>query len=47
MPCYGYNNDGIMPFTRRLCAGFKNIKNKKLKSNEKIITKRKSRSAVG
>ena len=23
MPCYGNNNDGIMPFTKRLCAGFK------------------------
>ena len=37
MPCYGNNNDGIMPFTKRLCAGFKN---KNLKSNETIIPKK-------
>ena len=32
MPCYGNNNDGIMPFTKRLCAGFKKNKNKKNKN---------------
>ena len=29
MPCSGYTNGGIMPFTKRLYEGFK--KNKKIK----------------
>ena len=28
MPCFGNNSGGIMPFTKRLCEGFKKIKNK-------------------
>ena len=31
MPCYGNCNDGIMPFTKRLCAGLK----KKIKTSVK------------
>ena len=36
MPCYGNNNDGIMPFTKRLCAG---LKNKNLSQTEQLFQK--------
>ena len=39
MPCYGNNNDGIMPFTKRLCAGFKKIKNKNLSQTKQLSQK--------
>ena len=39
MPCYGNNNDGIMPFTKRLCAGFKKIKNKSLSQTKQLSQK--------
>ena len=36
MPCYGNNNDGIMPFTKRLCAGFKKIRNKNFSQTKQL-----------
>ena len=39
MPCYGNNDDGIMPFTKKLCAGFKNIKNKNLSQTKQLSQK--------
>ena len=33
MPCYGNNNDGIMPFTKSLCAGLKKIKTSVKRNN--------------
>ena len=47
MPCYGIYNDGIMPFTKKVVCRFQKNKKYKLKSNETIIPKRKSRSVVG
>ena len=39
MPCYGNNNDRIMPFTKRLCAGLKKIKNKNLSQTKQLSQK--------
>ena len=39
MPCYGNNNDGIMPFTKRLCAGLKKMKNKNLSQTKQLSQK--------
>ena len=36
MPCFGNYNDGIMPFTKRLCAGFKKRKKKNLCQTRQI-----------
>ena len=39
MPCYGNNNDGMMPFTKWLCAELKKIKNKNLSQTKQLSKK--------
>ena len=39
MPCYGNNNDGIVPFTKKVVCRFQKIKNKNLSQTKQLSQK--------
>ena len=39
MPCYGNNNDGIMPFTKKVVCRFQKIKYKNLSQTKQLSQK--------